>query len=258
MALVLVLWIVAALSLFAGSLAGVLRSEAALASVNRQMVQGRALGEAAIYQVLQRMAVQPRAFDQRQSLAVDVDGRTVEVLVAPWNGLVNINQAPAPLLELLLVHAANLPRAQAGELAQAIVRAREGDAGDITRRRRRQMWDGTQDLLQVPGMTWAIYESVRDFVVAAAAGSAAVNPDAAAPELLQWLQAETGGAQYLQKTNSQHYTLLAQVPFDGAGTALVMRQASVLGAGGAHLPWTVLAAAQSWRAPASSQSERND
>jgi|GEM_PF-521115 len=254
LALVLVLWIVAALSLFAASLAAVLRGEALLAGVGNRLVQGRALGEAAIYQVLQRMAVQPRDFDQRQTVSVEVGDRTIDVLVVPASGLININQAPQPLLELLLEHAAEVPRAQAAELAQAIVQAREGAGGDITRRRQRQIWESPQDLLQVPGMTWGIYTRVRDFVVANTEGGS-INPEAAAPELLQWLQAAPAGAQYLQKRGSQSHTLLAQVPFDGAGTALILRQTSLIGGARTRLPWVITAAAQHWR---TQDAERND
>lgn len=51
MALVLVLWIVAAMAIFANSLGGVVRREAAIAGVARQTTESRAIGEAAIYQL---------------------------------------------------------------------------------------------------------------------------------------------------------------------------------------------------------------
>src|SRR2546427_13011911 len=47
MALVLVLWIVAALAVFASSLGGVVRQEAAVGGVSRNLATGRAAGEAA-------------------------------------------------------------------------------------------------------------------------------------------------------------------------------------------------------------------
>lgn len=75
MALVLVLWIVAALAIFANSLGGVVRREAAVASVVRNSIYGRGAGEAAIFRLLQKIAIQPSDFAERRVEGVPWGGR---------------------------------------------------------------------------------------------------------------------------------------------------------------------------------------
>lgn len=83
MALVLVLWIVAAMAIFANSLGGVVRREAAIAGVARQTTESRAIGEAAIYQLLQRMALKPMDVREFTVVPVPVAGRIIDVAITP-------------------------------------------------------------------------------------------------------------------------------------------------------------------------------
>ena len=242
MALVLVLWIVAALAIFASSLGRVVRSEASLIGVTRQMAEGRALGEAAIYQLLQRIALKPTEFREYAVIPVPTAKGIIEVALVPWSGLVNINDAPPALLALLLSKAAGLGGGAAEALAQAIVQSR---IGVDNRQPLRPAWDAPEDLLQVPGMTYGIFASIRDFIVADSDGRGVVNPGAAPEGLKPWLE---GGAGSQQGVTGSRYTLIAKVPFDGAGEALITRQVDVPGGmGPGRLPWTVLAASQTWK-----------
>ncbi|WP_232533510.1 hypothetical protein [Delftia acidovorans] len=75
MALVLVLWIVAALSIFATSLGKVVRQEASVVGITRNMAAGRAQGDAAIYQILQQIALKPHEFRERRVEQVPWGGR---------------------------------------------------------------------------------------------------------------------------------------------------------------------------------------
>lgn len=243
MALVLVLWIVAALAIFASSLGRVVRSEASVIGVTRQMAEGRALGEAAIYQVLQRIALKPMEFRDYAVVPVPTPKGIIEVAILPWSGLVNINDAPPALLALLLSKAAGLGGGAAEALAQAIVQARNGVD---SRQPLRPAWDAPEDLLQVPGMTYAIFSSIRDFIVADSDGRGVVNPGAAPETLRPWL--EGGGVASQQGLSGSRYSLIAKVPFDGLGEAWVMRQVDVTGPSGpGRLPWTVLSALQTWK-----------
>lgn len=244
MALVLVLWIVAALAIFASSLGGVVRQEAAVGSVTRQMAEGRALGEAAIYQVLQRMAVKPTEFRAFSSVSFPQAGRIVEVDIVPWAGLVNINGASPALLSALLVQACGMGKGPADELAQAIVQARAGTGGATLQR---SLWEAPEDLLQVPGMTYAIFAGLKDFIVADAGGRAGVNPAAAPGVLRAWLESADAAAPFRQNISSARYSLVARVPFEGSGVTQVTRQVFVqAGTTGGRLPWAILSASQSW------------
>ena len=59
-------------------------------------------------------------------------------------------------------------------MAQAIVQTRE----EMRRRSIRVPFETTEDLLQVPGMTYAIYAPLRHFVVADSDGRPGVNLEA--------------------------------------------------------------------------------
>ncbi len=126
MALVLVLWIVAALAVFASSLGGVVRQEAAVGGVSRNLATGRAAGEAAIYLALQRMATRPEALREPVLEPVTLPGgQIVEVEVVPWSGLVDINGATPELLAVLFQHAAGLSQGAAMAMAQTVRQARD-------------------------------------------------------------------------------------------------------------------------------------
>lgn len=244
MALILVLWIVAALAIFASSLGGVVRQEAAVGGVTRQLAQGRALGEAAIYQVLQRMAVKPADFREFSVVPVSLGGAVVEVDIIPWSGLVNINGASSTLLSALLTQVAGLGQGPAEVLAQAIVQARTGDG---QRRVLRPAWESPEDLLQVPGMTYAIYSRLRDFVVADVSARSSINPAAAPAQLQPWLERADGVAAFRQTTISSRYSLVAKVPFGGGSGVRLVRQVDVQGGtANRRLPWVIFSASQAW------------
>ncbi|WP_289241479.1 hypothetical protein [Delftia sp.] len=170
-------------------------------------------------------------------------GRIIPVEVIPWSGLVNINNAPPALLALVLSRFSGLGSGQAEAMAQAIVQTRE----EMRRRSIRVPFETTEDLLQVPGMTYAIYAPLRHFVVADSDGRPGVNLEASPLALRAVLEtADVGGIRQAQ--SSSRYTVIARVPFDAAGAVLVMRQVDVrqqrpMG----QLPWTDFSSMQVWQ-----------
>lgn len=241
MALVLVLWIVAALSVFAMGLGTVLRQEAALVNVSRNMAYGRAAGEAVIFEALQRMSVQSNLTDKLVTLDTVFMERNVQLQIIPWSGLININAAPAPLLAMLLQNAAQLPPAEAASLARTVIEARTSIAaasgGQVP-------WDAPEDLLQVSGMGYAIFTRIREYLVAEPGGRQGINPEAALPSLKAWLESSSPPSQ--QSSAGTRYTLVANVLFEGQGTVRVMRQVSMSSSETGKLPWKLHAATQTW------------
>lgn len=244
MALVLVLWIVAALSIFAMGLGSVLRQEAALVNVSRNMAYGRAAGEAAIFEALRRMAAQPQEMDAMFTQTVVLMGRNIELQIVPWSGFVNINAAPAPLLAMLFQQAAQMPPAAAEALAQTVVQVREAAR---TRSGSGVAWDAPEDLLQVPGMGYAIFSKVREYMVAEAGARQGVDPAAAREPLRSWLQSGSGAA-WRQSGSSTRYSITANVLFDGQGIVQVRRQVSISrSTEQGRLPWKLHAASLVWQ-----------
>lgn len=239
MALVLVLWIVAALAIFASSLGGVVREEAKVGGVTRDMALGRAMGEAAIYQVLQRMAINPADFAQYQVVSLPGAHQIIEVEIVPWSGLVDINAASPVLMAAVF---SRLGIGSGEVLAQALMEARQAArsaafGGGVA-------WEAPEDLLQVPGVSYGIYAQIKPFVVADVDGRVGVNAKAAPPALRQLLEGVGAGQEGISSTR---YRLTARVVFEGRGAAMVMRDVEIAGGvGKTALPWTVLSAAQAW------------
>ncbi|GAB2455539.1 MAG: general secretion pathway protein GspK [Comamonas sp.] len=183
MALIAVLWLVAALSLMVSGVSGVVRQEARMVSVARQRLEAQALGDAAIMIALQKLSATPRAVTQLTDTSVAFNGVEVPVTVMPLSGLININGASLPLLAALLTIGGGLPEGQAQQLAINIVDLREKRSPTG---RSPERFEAVEDLMQVPGFDFDLYARLAPFVTASngGSGSAAVNPLAAPPEVL--------------------------------------------------------------------------
>lgn len=175
MVLIAVLWIVAALSIAVTGLTRSIKQEAALMGASRVTLQAAAAGEAAIAIVLQRLVAASGSLTTLQEIPVTFDQRVISVHVVPLNGLIDINAAPVELLARLYALAGG-----AQGLAQATVAARERkDARGASVR-----FEAPEDLLQIPGFSYALYAKVAGLVSTDTRGSGAVNALAAPIDVL--------------------------------------------------------------------------
>jgi len=187
-ALIAVLWLVAAMSLIIAGVVRSVRGEIQTAGLQRQAAVASALGDAAILLALQNMhAVQKEPRGTFQVIPVQFEGQTRDVLVQPLNGLIDINNASVQLLAEMYRHAGGLRPDAAQTLAQATVDTRQlKSAKGVT-----QGFDAIEDLLRVPQMTYDLYVKVADLITADLRdGSGRVNALAAPVGVLQVL---TGG-----------------------------------------------------------------
>ena len=174
MALIAVLWLVAAMSIIISGIVRTVRIEAQTVGMQRQTVVASAKADAAILLALQHLHARQKAISRHlQTLPVEFDGTTYEVLVAPLNGLIDINTASASLLADLFQFAANVSQQEAQTLAQATLSSRRlKNAKNIE-----QGFESIADLMRVPGIDYGIYDKVRQLVtVAIKGGSGRVNP----------------------------------------------------------------------------------
>ena len=109
-ALIAVLWIVAALSIVVTGVVHSVRSEVRLVSSARQVVESVALGEAAINLVLQEMVARSERPAKLMLLPVNYQGHSMVVEAMPLTGLRDINKASVPLLARLYAVAGGLDR----------------------------------------------------------------------------------------------------------------------------------------------------
>lgn len=187
-ALIAVMWLVAAMGLIITGIVQAVRSEARTTGLQRQSLVANALADAAILLALQSLHAQKSELSKDiQVLPVQFEGRNYEVSVLPLNGLIDINSAPVVLLADLYRYAAGMNADAAQALAQATVEVRQTRDSKGTA----LGFDATEDLLRVPGLTYDLYAKIVALVTAdLRTGTGRVNPMAAPAGVLQVL---TGG-----------------------------------------------------------------
>lgn len=187
-ALIAVLWLVAAMGLIITGVVQAVRGEARIAGWQRQALVADTLADAAILLALQSMQAQKSELPKNiQVIPVQFEGQLREVSVRPLNGLIDINNATVVLLADLYRHAGAMNPDAAQALAQATVEVRQTKDA----KGRPQGFDAVEDLLRVPGMTYDLYAKIAALITAdLRTGGGRVNPMAAPVGVLQVL---TGG-----------------------------------------------------------------
>ncbi len=179
-ALIAVLWIVAALSIIATGITHTLRQEVRMMTQARQQVEAQALGDGAIQIALQAIVASNQPVRQVVQTEITYRGVAMRVQIMPLNGLIDINAAGLPLLERLFAIAGGLPSDAAQAMAQAVVQARERR----DERGRSQRFEAEEDLLRVPGIGYDLYARLSALLTADLSGSGRVNPMAAPVDVL--------------------------------------------------------------------------
>lgn len=192
-ALVAVLWMVAALALLALALATATRAELHTAQGVRARAEAAAIGDAAIQLAMLELRSLPDAQQKLSNFAYEFAGRPVEVELVPASGLVDLNQAGEELLAGLFSGPGGAEPEFAAQLAQRVVEWRTPGqtdtdlaATDVGQRPRGGQFQYPEDLLQVPGVSYPLYDRVRDLITVRG-GSAGVAPQAASLDVLTLL-----------------------------------------------------------------------
>lgn len=187
-ALIAVLWLVAAMGLIIAGIVQAVRSEAQTVGLQRQAVVASALADAAILLALQFLQAQPEGPRKpTQMISVQFEDHVSEVMVQSLNGLIDINNAPVLLLAEMYRHAGGLSPAAAQALAQVTVEMRQRKGGKGVA----QGFDAVEDLMGVPSITYDVYAKINSLVTASLReGSGRINPMASPVGVLQVL---TGG-----------------------------------------------------------------
>lgn len=259
LALIAVLWIVAALSLSATGLIHSAKQEIRKATRQRGVAEATAIGDAAIRLVLQDITARQVPLAGPETVMVEFAGRAVRVQVQGLNGLVDINHAPEPLLAALFQHGAGLAPGVAAGLARSVVEWRQRP----TQGGRPVGFDAPEDLLAVPGVDYALYARIQKLVSASLSGSGLVNPQAAPlPVLVVLAEGNVALASqlYAQRENLSQpmdtsrlnaafkggtsggaLNIRAEVPLDGGALQLGRTWWVALSSSGRNgLPWRVI------------------
>lgn len=266
MALIAVLWIVAALSLLAVGLTHTVRQQIQVAGIQRDQISGQALGEAAIVLVLQELQISRERPAGIETLQVSYAGADIEVGLTPLNGLISLAGASADLLAAVLHQAGGLPSGKASALALDIVDWRDTPpeldiSADPSAARQARRFEAVEDLLLVPGVDYGLYARIAPLFSADISGGSRVNLAAAPPAVLSVLAngndaavfaylaqraADQPGADttafnpaFVGNGSDSFYRLHADVPLE-QGKILRLTQDVSLGAYARTAPWRML------------------
>ena len=257
LALIAVLWMVAALSIIVMGLVQAVRSEVKLTSASSDMVVAHAIGDAAIHLILQKMVAETSPPGRLSVVPIQYQSSAVNVEILPLNGLIDINLAPKGLLAQLFAVAGKVPPDVAENLAQSVLETRsaKGAGG------RERGFDAIEDLLQVPGVDYDAYANIARLITADRPGTGKVNPMAAPEGVLLVLAGgdparaasvaagrdagqagvdttTTLATEFTDNATTRRFRLTARVPLP-QGTAVVLISRSVDMGDGAQdgLPW---------------------
>ncbi len=204
-ALAIVLWFIAGMSLLVAGIVAQARVDTHMAQIHMARARAVAAGDGAIQ--LMMVDLMTGGTSEPGTVPVGnyrVGDTQVTVVMTPSSGLIDINSASAELLSALFLLAGGLGEEQARLLAENMVQSRTigpvrgggAPGGQL---------DAVEDLLRVPGSSRTLLDAVRDFIVVREQGQGGMNwadaPDAllgvlekASPAQAGALMARRGGA----------------------------------------------------------------
>jgi len=257
-ALIAVLWLVSALGIMVMGMMYAMRGETRMASQIQRATLDTGIADAAIRLTLHQLQqANAKAFKAVQSFPIEVFGRSAQVDVIPLNGFISLNDAPPPLLAAALQFGAGVSPEVALPLANAIDLERKKPTPKGTPNK----FQSVEDLLRIPGITYAIFAQIQDLFTVDINNSPLVNPLAASPRVLAVLGggdsakaeqvvaarvgkgegADTTGLQFVQN-NATSYVLLKATLQNSDNRPLVRVWRVDLQAKAYGLPWRMLGA----------------
>lgn len=253
-ALAMVVWFLAAMSLLVAGIVHQGRIDSRLAQAHLARAKAVAAGDGASQLMMAQFTRtqsrrQPAGQERVMRARFELGDTAVDVTLTPASGLLDIYSAPPQLLAQLFARRGNLPMGEAQRLADNVVQLRtpvsRGEGPVLTR------MSTQEDMLKVPGFNRVLLDALRDDI-RAVSGGAGFNWAAAPDELLSAVQganpraadrvlsrrAENGGPGPAGQ-NDSHYRVDAVVHYGGRSW-LRRRWAVMNGAPGSQLAWQFL------------------
>ncbi|MFK7831530.1 MAG: hypothetical protein AB8B57_17285 [Congregibacter sp.] len=188
-ALAIVVWFIAGMSLLVASVVLSARNDVRLAQLHVGRAQATAAGDGAIALLLADIRDGQFAGDGARGAGLaqqqyQLGEHSVTVVAVPIEWLVDLNTAPQSLLVNAMQSSGGFTPDDAESLAAAVVQWRSGTAGG-----RASRFEATEDLLSVEGMNRASWDSIRDFVGIAQGRAALASLSGRAGQSLSALEA---------------------------------------------------------------------
>lgn len=201
-ALLAVLWLVAALSVMLNGLLHVVRNEATIAGQSRKIIIDQGHADAAIRLVLRDLLQSnSKSIKFIQTRTVPVFGSNVIVELTPLNGLIDLNSASSSLLADVFEFGGGLRAEEAQRLANAAIQIRDRKSPEGVPER----FHAAEDLLRIQGLDYYVYAKIKNLIVTDIISQGRVNPFAA-PEgiLLVLFKGNRARAQQLIESRSSN------------------------------------------------------
>lgn len=214
-ALAMLLWIVAALTLLVSGVVAMSRTDVQLTALQLAQARAEAAAEGAAHLLMRDLHIEQQTgdYDGQSVLSrrYQLDGLAILGRAFPVSGLVNINSASPQLLADLFHYTGGLRAAEAETLAQRVVQWRGGtaDPGVLeaeTSRQNSRTFAVLEDLLKVNGLSRELYDRVSPALSAQQGGQSGINP-AAAPRAVLLMLAEGDQARVDFVVNSRQDVL---------------------------------------------------
>ncbi len=238
-ALAIVVWFIAGMSLLVSGIVAEARVDTRMAQLHYFRAQAAAAGDGAINLALAEQiglkASGSRGADRQQ--AYRVGNHDVEVRMIPAGLLVNISTEKAAGLRSLFSQTDASYQLSPNRLASAVVRYREG-----AERKPGQQFHSLEDLLRVPGVDRGVYDAVRDFIVVESLASG-LSGKAPAPARIRMIDAAMRGEGALLNGPVQHAAESVRVDAIvkiGDQNWIRRRWVTFEGGGYSALPWRVV------------------
>lgn len=190
-ALAIVVWFVAGMSLLVSGIVGHARMDAKMAQAHVARAKAVAAGDGAIRLVLAEQraglltpSVGAGAYEASYRLGDSI----VRVVLYPSRGLLDLNTASVEELSALFGVAAGLDTAAADALAGSVIQWREPGTGGDNQNNTRNRFTAIEDLLRVDGMGRTQLDAIRDYIVAGVAAPGRIDWALAPPALLPVLE----------------------------------------------------------------------
>jgi hypothetical protein len=189
-ALAIVVWFLAAMSLVVAGIVFEARADIRLAQGHAERARATAQGDGAMQLMLAALVLgQLEGFKGRGTPMADftVGDSRIRVRLVPVSGLVELNNAPLPLLEKLFFNYRDGLEFDPQVLAGNVLQWRTSSGGDGGAGRARNRFLVVEDLLKVPGVTRTLLDNIRDAVYVGTGAGRGVDWRSAPPAVLALL-----------------------------------------------------------------------
>lgn len=160
-ALAIVVWFIAGMSLLVAGIVAQARLDTRMAQIHVARAKAAAAGDGAIQLMMVDLMTNtdgPGASSGGRYRLGDVD---VTVVLVPASGLIDINRAAPELLSALFVLVGGLGEDEARSLAETMVQSRTAGPTESAPLK----LAAVEDLLRIPGASRNLLDAVRDFIV---------------------------------------------------------------------------------------------